>query len=155
MSEVFMSATSFATYKPSTVKKETVLQMIGIPDRQKSLWDAIYEGFSIGVLDKLVDVMGVEKKTISSAIELSSATLHRRRKLGVLSREESDKLYRVAEIYQAAIDLFEGDVKEASAWMFKPAYALGDRKPIDCLNTVAESDAVLTLLRRLDQGVGA
>ena len=149
-----MPATSFATYQPSKEKKETFLQLIGIPDRQASLWNAIYEGFPIDVLYKLVDVLGVEKKTISSAIELSSATLHRRRKLGVLSREESDKLYRVAEIYQAAIDLFEGDVKEASAWMFKPAYALGGRKPIDCLNTVAESDAVLTLLRRLDQGVG-
>ena len=60
----------------------------------------------------------------------------------------------ISEIDQAAVDLFEGDVKEARAWMFKPACALDDRRPIDCLLTITEARTVLTLLRRLDLGVG-
>ena len=60
----------------------------------------------------------------------------------------------LSEIDQAAIELFDGDFKEASAWMLKPAHALGDRKPIDCLNTINESIAVLALLRRLEHGAG-
>ncbi len=68
---------------------------------------------------------------------------------------ESDRLYRFAELFKAALDLFEGDAESARAWLFKPNVGLGGRRPVEMSATSAEYQTVLNLIGRLEHGVTA
>lgn len=56
-------------------------------------------------------------------------------------------------VFQEALVLFDGDVKEARGWMDSAARGLGSKPPLDMLGTRAETNAVLDLIHRLERGV--
>ncbi|NRB25353.1 antitoxin Xre/MbcA/ParS toxin-binding domain-containing protein, partial [Shewanella sp.] len=103
----------------------------------------------------LAKVSGIEKSELASATVIASATLQRRAKAGKFNRDESDRLYRFAEVYKSALDLFEGEGVDATRWLRNPVRGLGNKRPIDMLSTSAETAAVLNLIGRLEHGVFA
>lgn len=69
-----------------------------------------------------------------------------------LSREQSGRTWKFAEILTKAIEVF-GSQEEAEAWLERPAMALGRRRPIDLLATPAGVKLVEDHLGRLEYGV--
>lgn len=67
--------------------------------------------------------------------------------------EESDRIYRIAEIYRSAVQLFEGDAESARSWLSEPARALGGIRPLQHLDTEAGAGEVRDLIGRLEHGV--
>jgi putative toxin-antitoxin system antitoxin component (TIGR02293 family) len=140
----------------STVKKAPDFwSLIGIPSRGLQLHEALQSGLSYAVYGKLAEMAGLDKKELAKAAVIAPATLHRRAKAGRFNQDESDRLYRFAEVLKAAADLFEGDMSAANAWLNKPVRGLGGRRPVDMLATSAETGAVLDLIGRLEHGVFA
>ncbi len=123
---------------------------IGVPQRGKALYDLLYLGFPMVIFDRLSEVAGLEKAELANVICISLATLSRRRKTGRFSTDESDRLYRLAQVLHAAIALFEGDEQQATYWIKTPVRGLNNKAPIDMLRTHAETEAVLTLIARLE-----
>ena len=72
---------------------------------------------------------------------------------GVFNLGESDRLYRLAEISSAAIELFEGDEDKARNWLNHPVKGLGGKRPVDMAITSAETEATIDLIGRLEHGV--
>ncbi|MAO60136.1 MAG: antitoxin [Alcanivorax sp.] len=128
---------------------------VGIPARGARLHEALREGVSYVVYKQLVSVAGLEHQELARYLVIPPATLRRRAKAGKFKVEESDRLYRFAEVLKAAIDLFEGDRERAVHWLSNPVRGLGDRRPVDMLATSAEVEAVLDLIGRLEHGVFA
>lgn len=128
-------------------------QSVGIPMRGTKLYTELRQGFPFAVYDNLARLSGLDKKRLAELTDIAPATLQRRAKSGTFKTDESDKLYRFAEVFKAAIDLFGGDIKAAQAWLQKPVLGLGNKRPIDMLTTSAESNAVLNLIGRLEHGV--
>ena len=58
-----------------------------------------------------------------------------------------------AQVMEAAIGLFEGNVDKAKGWLQKPARALGHSCPIDLLSTPAGVEAVLDLIGKIEHGI--
>ncbi|GAA5141198.1 type II RES/Xre toxin-antitoxin system antitoxin [Thalassotalea piscium] len=142
------------TFKP--VKKEhSIWDVTGIPSRGENLFIALKKGLDYTVYNKISQYSGFDKKQIASAIHLPQTTLIRRAKSGYFNTTESDSFFRFAAVFQAALDLFEGDKLKSSQWLNSSVKGLGDRKPIDMLKTSAESQAVLNLIGRLEHGIFA
>ncbi|MDP2715703.1 antitoxin Xre/MbcA/ParS toxin-binding domain-containing protein [Rheinheimera sp.] len=53
----------------------------------------------------------------------------------------------------AASNLFDGDMAATHKWLNEPAYSLGDKAPVDMLNSETETQQVLDLIGRLEHGV--
>ena len=105
------------------------------------------------VYPRLAKVSGIEQKALARYVDIPSATLSRRAKSGRFKMAESDRLYRFAELFKAALDLFEGDAEGARAWLLKPNAGLGGRRPVEMSATSAEYQTVLNLIGRLEHGV--
>lgn len=87
-------------------------------------------------------------------IVLPRKTLANRRKLGLLTPEQSDRLVRVARLIAAAEETF-GSQDKANRWLRRETAALEGERPIDLLDTDEGARRVETLLGRIGQGIAA
>lgn len=126
---------------------------LGIPPRGPALHQALHEGLPYATFQSLAEAADLERAALRRAVAISPATLSRRARQGRFSAEESDRLFRFAQLYEAAVDLFEGDAEAAIHWIRQPVRGLGGERPIDMLTTSAESQAVLDLIGQLEHGV--
>jgi putative toxin-antitoxin system antitoxin component (TIGR02293 family) len=138
-----------------TVVPSSFWEQVGIPSRGSQLHQALLKGIPYSVFKKLALIAGLEHKELARYVVIPQATLHRRAKQGRFKVDESDRLYRFAEIFKAATDLFEGDKNRAHQWLLNPVRGLGGRRPVEMLTTSAEVEAVLDLIGRLEHGVFA
>ncbi|TNC82803.1 MAG: hypothetical protein C9356_02740 [Oleiphilus sp.] len=60
---------------------------------------------------------------------------------------------RLTVALDAAIKLFEGDIDAAREWLNRPARGLGDRKPIDMIQSAEGADTLLGLIGRLEHDI--
>ena len=83
----------------------------------------------------------------------SERTLARRKEAGRLEPSESDRVARISRVFARAIDLFDGNVDSARAWLTQPSNALGDRTPLEFARTDAGAIEVEHLIGRLEHGI--
>ena len=140
-------------YEPPRKKGKTFLGEVGIPARGTQLNKAINQGFKYTIYTRLADLSGIQKNDIAEATLITRPTLGRRARSGHFNRSESDRLYRFARIFNAAVELFEGNRSKARAWLQKPVRGLGGQKPLEMVGTTAESETVLDLINRLEHGI--
>src|SRR5690606_12784968 len=114
---------------------------------------AIEEGFAYRVYVKLAELIGISESDMAEAMEIAPSTLHRRIEYSRLNRGESDKLYRLARIFSAACELYDGDSNAARRWIIQPVKGLGGKQPVMMVGTSAKTDEVLELIGRLEHGV--
>lgn len=98
---------------------------------------------AIGREDAIDKVVGISKRTLQRH---EAGTTER------LSREQSGRLFRAAEIMARAVDVL-GSVEAASRFLEEPAMALDRMRPIDLLATPAGAELVEKHLGRIDYGV--
>ncbi len=126
---------------------------IGLPDDKPALHRALVDGVKYDVLRNIANYSGLTIERLAEAAVIKPATLRRRASSGRLNRIESDAIYRLAEIFKATIDLFDGDIKGAQTWIVTPAEGLGGKRPIDLISSTAGHEMVLTLIGQLEYGV--
>ncbi len=66
---------------------------------------------------------------------------------------ESERLLRLAEIFEAALSLFDGDHDGVRQWLTSPVRGLGNARPIDYARTELGAREVRNLIGRLEDGV--
>jgi putative toxin-antitoxin system antitoxin component (TIGR02293 family) len=113
----------------------------------------IREGFDSRSSRFLKNSLGITDSEMSELIGVTSRTIQRKLK----AKEKfdmiaSDRLYRVALVFALATEVFE-DEEEAREWLREPQYDLGNRVPLEVIQTEAGAREVESLLRRIDQGV--
>ncbi|MCY4042778.1 MAG: DUF2384 domain-containing protein [Candidatus Dadabacteria bacterium] len=137
----------------ATGKHKDIWYETGIPRQEAELHECLEAGFPYQVYNNLADISGLSKKEVAEAAAIAPATLARRSKTKRFNRDESDRLYRVARVMDAATDFFGGDREAAMDWLTHPVLGLGDRRPVDMLKTSAEADSVVVLIERLKHGI--
>ena len=111
-------------------------------------------GISASTIDAAVRVMGISQTELARALDIPARTLARRKKEGVLSRVESEKLVRLALVIERAVQVFE-DQRSALDWIKSQNPSLGGTSPLSLLDTDLGSVAVVNTLGRIEQGVFA
>lgn len=128
-------------------------ELLKLPPRGKLLLDAINNGFPIQALREVADHLTVNVYTIGTYINIKTATLNRRLRDGVLTADESDRLYRFIEVYDAALDLYDGDMRIVDQWLNSPAIGLGGESPLSVIRTSTGANDILSLIGKIEHGV--
>jgi putative toxin-antitoxin system antitoxin component (TIGR02293 family) len=114
---------------------------------------SIESGLNVKVVDVLADKLELPAMVIRTLARISPSTFARRQQAGVLSPEESDRVYRMQSVVQKATDFYEGNIEAARRWLCAPAPALGGVRPLSMLGNEAGVREVESLLSRLEYGV--
>jgi putative toxin-antitoxin system antitoxin component (TIGR02293 family) len=113
----------------------------------------VRRGLPVGVVQFVLE-SGCLTPAELDRIVLPRKTLAYRRKLGTLTREQSDRLVRVARIVAAAEATF-GSREKAGTWLRRPTTALAGERPLELLDTDEGACEVETLLGRIAHGIAA
>lgn len=121
--------------------------------RIDELISQVERGFSFNTLQTLHRRSGIPLSLLASVIGLPERTLARRRALGRLEPDESERLLRISTIFEKAVRLFEGNVAWAVHWLTTPKKALGKQIPLAYSRTELGAREVENLIGRLEDGV--
>ena len=114
---------------------------------------AVRRGLPYAAFDKLSRAMALPAAQVAGALSIPGRTLQRRKAEARLAPDESDRLVRLARLYAAALDLFEGNAGAARQWLESPALGLGGEAPFRMSQTEPGAREVEALIGRLEHGV--
>ena len=126
---------------------------IGI--KSKNIDDLIIKvkkGLPASSFEKLRKKLGVSDHFLSQIVNIPKRTLTRRKQQGKLSADESEKVLRIARLYDRALEVFE-DQQAAEKWLKEPARGLGEAIPLNYARTELGAQEVERLLIRIEYGV--
>ncbi len=131
------------------------LQLLGIEPRSTvQLIGALHEGLTTQEFAHFGRNIELSSSALASFLKASSRTLHRRKSAsGRLDTASSEALVRLARVFGASIELFEGDQTKARAWMKTPRSALSGMTPLEMSATEVGAREVEALIERLEEGV--
>jgi len=111
--------------------------------------DGIDKGFPISYVDRVNNLMEVNRSVLSQIIDVSPRTLSRRK---TLKPSESERLFRISVLFQRALEVL-GDREEARLWFTSSKKALGGKTPLEFSETEVGAREVEDLLGRIEHGV--
>jgi len=97
---------------------------------------------------------GIGEQEIYDLVLPRRTLTHRRAKHQLLTREESDKVVRLARITALAEQVF-GDEAKAARWLRQPKRRFGSSTPFDLLATEAGARLIEEMLYQIDDGMVA
>ena len=110
-------------------------------------------GLPPAALEPLQNALDIPRSELAEAISIPARTLARRQKETRLSPDESDRVLRLARLFDLALRLFEGDEAKARAWFKAPSRALGGESPLQYSQTEPGGREVENLAGRLEHGI--
>jgi putative toxin-antitoxin system antitoxin component (TIGR02293 family) len=113
---------------------------------------AVQSGLPANAVDAVVAELGYTVTEIEQLVIPRRTLAHRRANRQPLTREESDRLARVARAGLWAQETF-GEKEKAVAWLRRPNRALQGSRPIDLLDTDDGARLVEQVIGRLAYGV--
>lgn len=114
--------------------------------------DLVRKGIPASAIDSVIELVNVRQAELSRALDIPERTLVRRKKEGVLSREESGKLLRLARVIERAAEVFE-EGQVALHWVKSPNASLAGATPLSMLDTDLGTESVMDALGRIEHGV--
>ena len=128
-------------------------RLIGVEYHSRAeLIERLREGLSPDAFDELCALLDLTAAEVQGLARIPQRTLYRRRKDGHLQPDESERLLRLARLYEAAERVLVTR-ERALAWLKKPHRALGDRSPLAYADTDLGAREVEDLLGRIEHGI--
>ncbi len=142
------------SWRLKIVKKTN--SMTGLGPRAKDvvgLIKVLDKGVPFATLTRFQNKSGLPASVIAKVLRLPRRTLARRKRAARLSGPESERLYRLAGLYERAASLFEGDASAARHWLQSPNRGLANITPLALAESEIGARAVEDLMGRLEHGV--
>jgi len=119
----------------------------------KALVRRLGEGFAFGSVVRLQQALGLPLDAVAGLVGIPARTIARRKLEGRLRPEESERVLRIARVFDLAAALFEHDLASANVWLREPKKALGGEAPLQFARTEVGAREVEHLIGRLEHGV--
>ena len=103
-------------------------------------------------LKSLAGYLGITMEKMSSLVHSSHRNIQRKDEDELLDTLKTEKVLELAAFIKRGIDVI-GTEDAFKEWVHSPIIALGNRKPIDFLDTTVGIQMALKVLGRLEQGV--
>ena len=107
----------------------------------------------MSALFRLQRASGLTLERLKQAVRISEGSFARRKKSGRFSPEESERLLRIARIFERATALYDGDQDGAREWLQTPIPSLANQRPLDLAQTEPGAREVEDLIGRIEYGV--
>jgi putative toxin-antitoxin system antitoxin component (TIGR02293 family) len=113
---------------------------------------ALKKGLPLASFEKLHKAIGLTSLELARAARISLRTLHRRKEGGRLLPDESERVFRIACVFDKAVDVLGGP-DAARKWFKTPLRALGGKTPIEYCDMEVGLREVELVLGRIEHGV--
>lgn len=117
-------------------------------------WREVERGLPISRLEEFSAYSGFALKDLLEVVIPARTLKHRRQRNEPLSMDESDRLARVARLYELGVKVF-GNPDKARRWLSKPKHRFDGRSPLAMMRTSLGGNAVEEMLYQIDEGVFA
>jgi putative toxin-antitoxin system antitoxin component (TIGR02293 family) len=111
-------------------------------------------GVPVSALAELIRQEALSPDDIDRLIIPRRTLAHRKAKAQPLNRVESERAVRVASVTALAEETF-GNKDKAQRWLRRPTAPLGDKRPLDLLDSEPGARVVEQLLYRIGHGIAA
>ena len=115
------------------------------------LRETVKAGLPYASLEALMDKFGLAREEVAAALHLPQRTIARRKKEQKLQADESDRLLRLARVSAQATATL-GTEDKAAQWLRRPNRALGNRIPLDLIDSDIGIRQVEEVLGRIEHG---
>ncbi len=109
------------------------------------------DGLPKAGIDNFLKKTSVSRNQLSHILHISSRQLHRYSPQDRLSPEQSNFLYELTRVYNRATDIL-GDQQTAEHWLNRGQIALGNKSPLEILDTTEGMRLVDDLLSQIEYG---
>jgi putative toxin-antitoxin system antitoxin component (TIGR02293 family) len=117
-------------------------------------WREIERGIPLSMLEEFSAYSGIAVKDLLEVVIPSRTLKHRRQRQEPLNLDESDRLARVARLYELGVKVF-GDTDKARRWLTKPKDRFGERSPLSMMHSELGGRSVEEMLHQIDEGMFA
>ena len=112
--------------------------------------DAVKSGLPIAHLQVFFETTQLPQEAVFKVLKLTREDFENKQRL---SPEESERLWRLAAVYESTLALFEGDSERTSEWLRTPQEAIGQVSPLEHVVTEPGAAEVQDLIGRIEYGV--
>ena len=131
---------------------EEPVAIFGTVENRGQVIAQIKRGLPTASFEKLRNEFGVTAAELAKTLNINMRTLSRRKQSGRLNVDESERVYRLARLFQIALNLF-GDAGLVRRWFSAPKEIFGGLTPLVYADTEPGAQEVEKQLRRLEHGV--
>jgi putative toxin-antitoxin system antitoxin component (TIGR02293 family) len=117
-------------------------------------WREIERGLPLSTLEEFSAYSGIAVKDLLEVVIPARTLKHRRQRQESLNLDESDRLARVARLYELAVKVF-GNPEKAKRWLTKPKMRFEERSPLIMMHTDQGGRGVEEMLYQIDEGMFA
>ncbi len=110
------------------------------------------EGIKKSTLKSLAEHLGITLETMSGLLHSSHRNIQRKDDNELLDSLKTEKVLELAAFAQRGIEVI-GDKISFAEWLHSPLTSLGNKRPVDFLDTSFGIQLVIKVLGRLEQGV--
>ena len=110
------------------------------------------EGIKKSTLKSLAEHLGISMETMSRLLHASHRNIQRKDEEELLDTLKTEKVLELAAFAQRGIEVI-GSKAGFIEWLHSPLIALGNKMPVDFLDTSFGIQVVIKILGRLEQGV--
>ena len=125
-----------------------------IPTDKFALADIIEQGLPFQAFEHLKKALRLSDVEAAATLGVGQKTISRTRKTPGKNLEKvpSDRLYRLANLFRIALEVFE-DEDSARRWLRSPQVGLNNRIPLELADTEVGNQEVINLLGRIEHGI--
>ena len=109
-------------------------------------------GIQKSTLKSLADYLGITMERLSGLLHSSYRNIQRKDNDELLDTLKTEKVLELAAFAQRGIEVI-GDKESFAEWLHSPLISLGNKTPLDFLDTSFGIQMVTKILGRLEQGV--
>lgn len=118
------------------------------------MWPLLLHGLEVGVVKRLARHLDLPVAPVLNVAGIARSTyddaLRRQQRLGA---KDSESIYNLAKVIEAAEATFWDDRHLARTWLSTPRSTLADLSPLQAAGTSVGAKEVLDLLERVEHGV--
>ena len=111
----------------------------------------VERGVPLEILEAFATYSGFAIRDLLDVVIPPRTLKHRRERKEPLSIDESDRLARVARLYDLGVKVF-GDREKARRWLSKPKHRFEERTPLSMMRTELGGRGVEEMLIQIDEG---
>jgi len=125
------------------------------PFPSQTMISILEKGLGINLFRSLSYLLDIPEKELARIIKIPISTLAQRKKKGYLTSTESERLYRILNLYKKAVEVFDNNPEYAKKWLKEEAYGLDGEIPLEFAKTELGAKEVEQLLIQIDEGIFA
>lgn len=125
---------------------KSLIERLGLPQSQKSLYQATMAGLQVELTTLLAEELGIESCVVAGWIGIAPEASR-------MTPAEGDAFCRLANLVDVLMNALGSDQAAATRWLTSPNIALGNVQPVSLLSTEVGGRAVRQVLLAIEYGL--